>query len=86
MAAPRLLATCENRFEHDGRPGHEIVFIFAVERPQDGSPPREAGRIDVVDGGVDVVIRWIPVEEALAGVLFPPALAKLLAERDTGGE
>ncbi|NDW03273.1 NUDIX hydrolase [Jiella pacifica] len=86
IVQPRLLETCENLFEHEGRPGHEIVFIFAVERPQGTSPPSEAGRFDIVDGGIDVAIRWMPVEEALAGTLFPPALAKLLGARTTGAD
>lgn len=81
IVRPRLLETCENLFEHDGRPGHEIVFIFAVERPQDAPPPSEAGRFDIIDGGLEVAIRWMPVEEALAGTLFPSALARLLAAR-----
>ncbi len=80
IVAPRLLLTCENLFDHDGRPGHEIVFIFTVERPQDGPPPREAGPIEIVDGGLDVVIRWIAVEEALGGALFPHSLAEVLVE------
>lgn len=83
IVEPRLLETCENLFEHDGRPGHEIVFIFAIERPLDTLPPSQAGRFDIVDGGLDVAIRWMPVEEALAGTLFPSALAKLLAARAT---
>tara|TARA_R110002020_G_scaffold82904_1_gene205432 strand:- start:573 stop:1112 length:540 start_codon:yes stop_codon:yes gene_type:complete len=86
LAAPRLLATCENRFDHNGQPGHEIVFIFAAARPRDAPHPTTAGRIDIVDGGLDVAICWMPVERALAGTLFPPALAGLLAKRAAGGE
>ena len=86
IVEPQLLEICENLFEHDGRPGHEIVFIFAVARPNDAPPPSEADRFDIIDGGLDVAIRWMRVEKALAGRLFPPALARLLTARAAGAD
>jgi ADP-ribose pyrophosphatase YjhB (NUDIX family) len=81
-----LLTVVEDVFEHEGRSGHEIVFVFAMEFED----PSVYGRDVVVardHGDIDVPLRWHPIA-GLAddgpGPLCPPGLAAVLADRGSG--
>ena len=78
------LGTLESIFEYQGRPGHEIVFVFEA-RFVDRSF-YEAERIIGTEGdGVRIEAMWVDVSEPLDRPLYPDALLALLQARGTAG-
>lgn len=80
----RLLGVLENLFTWEGRPGHEIVFVFdgRIEEPERFSERP----LDVIDGGGQRhAVAWVAIEALGAGgtPLYPARLLELL--RDAPG-
>ncbi|WP_158555221.1 NUDIX hydrolase [Fulvimarina endophytica] len=76
--AASLLTVCENRFEHNGAPGHEIVFVFSGERPEGAPAPLPDTRLDFLDHGVATSIRWVAPDELERVPIYPEAIEPLL--------
>jgi len=74
------LGVLENLFEHEGVPGHEIVFAFTARftRPE----IYEADALAFTEADRTEEAKWIPLAKARAGRirLFPEGLAGLLPE------
>ncbi len=76
LGAPNVL---ENIFEHNGAPGHEIVFAFPIAITDPAVLATE--RFVIVEAGeADARAEWLPVGALRAGEvrLFPPALVGIL--------
>jgi len=72
----RLLGVLENIFDNDGRPGHEIAYVFAVRSPElDDLGVDE--RIQVLDG--DTSVGWYRIDDLDADALpfYPPGALDL---------
>ncbi len=75
-----LLGVLENRFEYNGAPGHEIVFVFDCRFLE----PAMYQRSELIVGGeafgVRRVARWYPIESLAAGDprLYPVGLVELI--------
>lgn len=72
----RLLGVVENLFQFEGRPGHEIVHVFAVDGTNFAHIPLDA-ELRVLDEGTP--IRWVPLEGATAP-LYPLGTYRLLRD------
>ncbi|MER0237132.1 NUDIX domain-containing protein [Fulvimarina sp. MAC8] len=77
----QFITVCENLFEHNGSPGHEIVFVFKGRRPNDAPPPDHRTRIDFEDHGTPTSIRWVRAGDLAGTPLFPDQIAPLLKAR-----
>ena len=73
-----LLGVLENVFSYDGRPGHEVVFVYdaafvdATTYARDELPLHE----DVWDGAA----RWIELDVAPSEPVYPQGLFELLGQ------
>lgn len=78
LGAVTLLAVIENIFEHEGRPGHEIAHVFAVESAELDAVPLDA-ELTILDEGSPV--RWVRITDLQSGVmpLFPDGALDALA-------
>ena len=76
-----LLGVLENIFEYEGRSGHEVVHVFAVQSAALSSVPLDA-ELRVLDEGS--LVRWVPVENLRGGQrpLFPAGSLELFARHD----
>ena len=65
-----LLGVTENIFEYEGKPGHEIAHVFAVESAELASVPLDA-RLQILDEGSPM--RWVKIVDIQSGSvpLFP---------------
>ncbi|MFT3887565.1 MAG: NUDIX domain-containing protein [Arachnia sp.] len=70
----RLLGVVENIFEYEGRPGHEIAHVFAVESEEIDAIPLDAA-LHVLDEGSP--IGWAPISDGVP--LYPEGVPELLA-------
>jgi 8-oxo-dGTP pyrophosphatase MutT (NUDIX family) len=90
LAQVRLLGVLENIFTYEGRPGHEIVFVFRGWFADASLYERDELRWTESDG-TEWVARWMPLEHFAPGgpPLYPTGLYELLkedgAEVATGG-
>jgi len=76
----RLLGVLENVFTHEGRPGHEIAFVFEVELLDPSIADRDELEIVEVISGEEVRIRAVWVDPVrLDAPLYPDGLLGLLA-------
>lgn len=77
LNAARLLGVRENIFTYEGRPGHEIAHIFAVDSDELNAVPLDA-ELHVLDEGSPV--RWVPISDIGDGrrTLFPSGALDLL--------
>lgn len=68
----QLVTILENIFVYDGKPGHEIVFLFSGDlvRKELYSQPR----IRIVETNYELEALWVPIEELVPdGIpLYPP--------------
>lgn len=73
-----LLGVLENRFVHQGKQGHEIVF---VHRARFLDPAVYEGDVPFREPQFTACARWLPLADFLTGgrVLFPEGLTALLA-------
>ena len=78
ITAVKLLATVESIFDYEGKPGHEIVFIYDGEFVDQSLYQQES--LTVVEGTRRFEAHWRSLEElAAAGVtLVPEAIASVL--------
>jgi ADP-ribose pyrophosphatase YjhB (NUDIX family) len=81
MINPRYLGTLENLFTYDGKPGHEIVMVFAGELADPALYTCEtvAG---CEDNGGEFKAVWKPLADFAAGgaPLYPDGLLELLEQ------
>jgi len=72
------LAITENLFTVGGRPGHEIVHVFAVASPQLDDLAID-GELAVLDN--HTTVRWVPLDALRAGSppFYPAGMADLAA-------
>ncbi len=75
------LGVLENLFDHEGTPGHEIVFVFSARFANDTL--YEADQLAFKDSDrPEMTAKWIPLAKARAGrvAIFPEGLLDLLDE------
>ena len=80
ITPPRLLGVRENIFEHQGAPGHEVVFVFETAF----ADARWLSQDEIVfheDDGTACFARWIDLADVRAGrvELYPAGLIDLLS-------
>jgi ADP-ribose pyrophosphatase YjhB (NUDIX family) len=77
----RQIGILENIFTYEGKPGHEIVFIFQAEFADRGLYDL-ANATCIKDNGQEFPAMWKPFEEFASGraILYPAGLADLLRE------
>ncbi len=78
IAEPELLAVIENLYEHNGAPGHEIVFAFEARFADPATYHRE--RYDFTDAGMFNEGEWVETAEFRSHpeLLFPAGLVNWL--------
>lgn len=76
LTDPALLGMVENVFDYDGRPGHEVIFVYVADVPEPSPVPPEGGFID--DNGVPVACVWRPVADEGLCPLYPDGLGAQL--------
>lgn len=81
MINPRYLGTLENLFTYNGKPGHEIVLVFAGELTDPALYEQETW-VGHEDGGEEFTVVWKPLADFAAGrpPLYPDGLLALLAQ------
>lgn len=81
LTAVRQIAVLENLFTFDGRPRHEIVFLFAADLVDKSIYGRDEVGIVLDDGSR---VHWLPLGEVLSGkaILYPAGLAELLSAQE----
>lgn len=75
-----LLGVLENVFTYEGRPGHEIVFVFEARFADAGFYTRDEVVGD--EEGTAFVARWVPLAQFGHGgpPLYPTGLLELLRQ------
>lgn len=83
LAETRLLGVLENLFVYEGRPGHEIVFVFLGRLADASLYARDELRWTESDG-TEWIARWHPLDFFSPGgpPLYPEGLMELLREDD----
>jgi ADP-ribose pyrophosphatase YjhB (NUDIX family) len=77
LEEPRLLGVLENRFVHDGQPGHEVVFVYSGRLAEPDVVPPGGGIL--FDEGTPMPVVWRPFDApADAPPLYPDGLVELL--------
>ena len=73
------LATVENIFTYDGKPGHEIVFIFEADFDDDAMVDLSR-EYEAIEGKNRIPVVWQSLDFFRAGEapLYPDALLDLL--------
>lgn len=86
LADVRLLAVVENIFTYEGRPGHEIVFVFLARFADASLYERDELRWTESDG-TEWLAEWHPLDYFDEGgpPLYPSGLRDLLREDRAGG-
>jgi ADP-ribose pyrophosphatase YjhB (NUDIX family) len=81
-----LLGVLENIFTYDGRPGHEVVFVFDA-RLVDGTLYEREEIAGVESNAEPFVARWVPLAHFASGgpPLYPEGLLALLQKRSHRG-
>ena len=82
LCGPRLLGVLENLFTLEGRPGHEIVFVFDAEFADSRLYARPA--LPLLEGGWDGPAVWVSISALRGGgtPLYPAGLLPLLDTSD----
>ncbi len=75
----KQIGILENIFTYEGKPGHEVVFIFQAEFADRGLYDLENATC-IKDNGQEFPAMWKPFEEFAGGraILYPAGLADLL--------
>jgi len=75
----RQIGVLENIFIYEGKPGHEIVFVFQADFNDRALYDRELS-ICKEDNNTQLPAMWKPFEEFVSGraILYPDGLADLL--------
>jgi 8-oxo-dGTP pyrophosphatase MutT (NUDIX family) len=73
------LGVLENRFVYEGRPGHEIVFVFAAALANADDAGRDEWTATDTDGRPHTAV-WMPVADVVSGAapVVPDGVAALL--------
>jgi len=81
LAEVRLLRVIENIFTYEGRPGHEITFVFEGRLADASLYERDELRWTESDG-TEWLAEWIPLERFAPGgpPLYPTGLYQLLRD------
>jgi ADP-ribose pyrophosphatase YjhB (NUDIX family) len=81
MINPRYLGTLENLFTYNGKPGHEIVLVFAGEFADSALYEKDAW-VGHEEGGEEFKVSWKPLADFAAGraPLYPDGLLELLTQ------
>jgi len=81
LTAVEQIAVLENVFTFEGRPGHEIVFLFTADLADKSFYERDEVGV-VLDDGARV--HWLPMADVADGkaILYPDGLADLLSVQD----
>jgi len=69
LVDPRLLGVLENIYTFDGRPGHEVVFVYAGRLAEGDVVPPDGGWYD--DVGTPMWVEWRPVDPGSVEDLLP---------------
>ena len=74
----RLLGTFENLFTFQGKPGHELIWLFEARFTDDALYARDV--LIANEFGSKFEVHWVPVETFLRGEapLYPDGLISLL--------
>lgn len=70
----KLLEVVDDIFRHEGKPGHEIAHIFAVESAEIDAVPLDA-RLTVLDEGSPV--RWVSIGDTTRP-FYPSGVARIV--------
>jgi len=81
LDSAELLGVTENIFDNHGKPGHEIVFVYAIRSAALEALP-EAARLPVRDS--DTTVGWYPLAALRIGPPFHPAGMLTFAESLAG--
>jgi ADP-ribose pyrophosphatase YjhB (NUDIX family) len=86
LADVRLLQVLENVFTYEGRPGHEIVFVFEARLADASLYGRDELRWTESDG-TQWLAEWLPLDDFAPGraLLYPSGLFELLRESAARG-
>ena len=81
LVEPRLLGVLENVFTYDGKPGHEVVFVYAGRLAEGDVVPPAGGWYD--DVGLPMWVEWRPddaagEDDAHALPLYPDGVGGLI--------
>jgi 8-oxo-dGTP pyrophosphatase MutT (NUDIX family) len=81
LARVRLLGVLENIFTYEGRPGHEIVFVYRGWFADASLYERDELRWTESDG-TEWLARWMPLEHFARGgpPLYPAGVYALLSQ------
>ncbi len=79
LVEPRLLGVLENVFTYDGKPGHEVVFVYAGRLAEGDVVPPEGGWYD--DVGLPMWVEWRRCDagDDDGPPLYPDGVGKLIA-------
>ncbi|UUV30584.1 NUDIX domain-containing protein [Amycolatopsis roodepoortensis] len=78
LTSVEQIAVLENVYTYEGRPGHEIVFLFTADLTDKAFYERDEVGV-VLDEGARV--HWLPMADVASGkaILYPDGLADLLS-------
>ena len=75
----KLLTVSENIFTFNGKPYHEICFIYEAEFADPSLYEKEEFKIlDCVDEGDDGKVIWLEVDDSKEQNIFPDGVSELL--------
>jgi 8-oxo-dGTP pyrophosphatase MutT (NUDIX family) len=82
----RQIGVLENIFTYQGRPGHEIVFVFRADFSDRAIYDLQTA-MGIKDNDEPFPAIWTPMEEFASGrsILYPEGLLELLLEDPNGG-
>ena len=70
------LGVLENRFEYQGKPGHEVVFVFDARFVD--SSIYASREVPIFEPGWDGAAEWLSLEEPSPLPIYPQGLVELL--------
>jgi len=76
LESPVQLGVIENHFEYQGRPGHEVVFVFNASFVDRAVYAKST--VPVCEPGWDGPAEWIDLSELVPAPLYPVGLESLL--------
>ena len=77
------LGVLENRFEFQGRPGHEVVFVYDASFVDRAIYAERA--VTICEPGWDGPAEWLVLSEPLPAPLYPAGLQSLLENIEPRG-
>ncbi|MEU3628184.1 NUDIX hydrolase [Amycolatopsis coloradensis] len=82
LTAVEQIAVLENVYTFEGRPGHEIVFLFTADLTDKAFYERDEVGVVLDEEGTRV--HWLPMADVVSGkaILYPDGLAELLSAQE----